>query len=145
MSVSSRRDPYLGYRFLVEIDSLIVAGFSEVTGLEMEMEMEEYQEGGVNTHSHKLPKRTGYANLTLRRGLTDSQALWRWIQDAVNGKVERRSGRIFLLDSNGRPSWGWGFRDAYPVKWTGPEFRADQSSVAVESLDLAHNGISKVR
>lgn len=145
MSTGERRDPYLDFRFLVEMDSLVVAGFTEVSGLEVEMETEEYQEGGVNTHAHKLPDRFGYPNLVLRRGLTDSQLLWRWIQAGVDGRVERRNGTVFLLDSTGDVSWGWGFRDAYPVKWTGPELQADRGAVAVESLELVHNGISKVR
>jgi phage tail-like protein len=144
MSVGVRTDPYVGFRFLVQIDSLIVAGFSEVTGLERELETEDYQEGGVNTHTHKLPKRFSAPRLTLKRGLTDSQELWSWIENGVKGRAKRRNGHIFLLRSNGLPGWGWAFEDAYPAKWTGPELRAGDGAVAMESLELVHNGISKM-
>jgi phage tail-like protein len=147
--MSARTDPYLGYRFLVEIDSLIVAGFSEVTGLEMQLQTEDYQEGGVNTYTHKLPTRFEYPNLSLRRGITDSTVLWDWVQDVSSGlglapAIERRNVRIVLLDAQGAESWGWECRDAYPVRWAGPELRADQGAVAVESLELVHRGLSRL-
>lgn len=141
MSNSSRTDPYLDARFLVEIDSLVVAGFSEVSGLEVELETEEYEEGGINTHTHSLPKRFGYPNLVFERGMTDSRTLWQWVEDALNGRIERKSGRVFLQDSLGESTWGWEFHEAYPVRWSGPELRADQASVAVETLELTHNGL----
>lgn len=146
MSAEGRADPYAGFRFLVEIDSLVVAGFSEVTGLEMEMSPEEYQEGGVNRFTHKLPGRFAHPNLVLRRGLTDSQALWDWVQETAlgveSGSVERRNVRVIVLDSTGRESRGWEFLRAYPVKWTGPELSAGDGSVAVEALELVHDGLA---
>lgn len=142
MSVGERTDPFLDARFLVEIDSLVVAGFSEVSGLEVELGTEEYAEGGVNTYIHSLPTRFGYPNLVLERGMTDSRALWQWVEDALNGRIERKNGRVILLDSVGQERWGWEFHEAYPIKWTGPELDADQASVAVEALELTHNGIT---
>jgi len=142
MSVGQRSDPFPDARFLVEIDSLVVAGFSEVSGLEVELETEEYAEGGVNTHTHSLPTRFDYPNLVLERGVTDSRALWQWIEDALNGRIERKSGRVILLDSIGQEQWGWEFHEAYPAKWSGPELDADRASVAIETLELTHNGIT---
>lgn len=148
MSVEERADPYAGFRFLVEIDSLIVAGFSEVSGLELEMQPEDYQEGGVNHFTHKLPARFDHPNLVLRKGLTDSQTLWTWITETVqhveNGTLTRKNLRVIVLDSLGNESWGWEFQDAYPVKWSGPEFSADQGAVALESVELVHRGISEL-
>lgn len=144
MPVGDRVDPYLDFRFLVEIDSLVVAGFSEVSGLEMDVQTETYREGGVNAYAHTLPTRTAYPNLVLRRGLTDSQALWTWAHDAMNGNIERRNGRVVLLDSTGEESWAWEFRDAYPVKWAGPDLDAARGRVAIETLELTHRGLSKV-
>ena len=143
MAVNERTDPYLSYRFLVEIDDLIVGGFSDVSGLQVETETEEYREGGVNDYIHKLPKVTKYLNLTLKRGITDSDVLWKWHQDIVNGKIERKNGRIVLLDSKGDEKWHWTFEGAYPVKWNGPDFKADNSTIAIETIELAHNGIKK--
>lgn len=144
MSLGDRNDPYLDFRFVVEIDSLIAGGFSEVTGVERELETETYDEGGVNTHTHTLKSGFTYPNLVLRRGLTDSDTLWGWLQKSEEQAVERKTVLLFLLDSTGKESWGWMFSGAYPVKWTGPEFRAEQGDVAIESLELAHTGISKV-
>ena len=144
MSVGNRTNPYLDFRFVVEIDSVIAGGFTEVTGLERELETEEYDEGGVNTHTHSLEAGFTHPNLVLRRGLTDSDTLWQWLKQSDEEAVERKTVLLFLLNSTGKPSWGWSFSRAYPVKWTGPEFRADSGDVAIESLELTHTGISKV-
>ena len=143
MPVAERKDPYLSFRFLVEIQGLIVGGFSEVSGLQAETETEDIREGGVNDYVHKLPKITKYPNITLKRGITDSAALWNWHQDVVNGIIKRKSGFIILLDGEGNEKWRWSFERAYPVQWTGPELSADSNTVAVESIELAHNGIKK--
>lgn len=142
-AVGERKDPYLSYRFLVEIEGLIVGGFSEASGLQVEIETEEYREGGVNDHVHKLPKSTKYQNITLKRGITDSDVLWTWQQGAVDGMIHRKNGRIVLLDPEGNESWHWTFEDAYPVKWMGPDLKADGNAIAIETLELAHNGIKK--
>lgn len=143
MALAIRNDPYLSFRFLVEIQGLIVGGFSEVSGLQAETEIEEFREGGVNDHVHKLPKITKYPNLTLKRGITDSDVLWNWYQDVISGFFERKNGFIILQDNEGNEKWRWHFINAYPVKWTGPDLKADSSTVAVETLELAHNGIKK--
>ena len=143
MPVAERNDPYVSFRFLVEIQGLIVGGFSEVSGLQADTETEDIQEGGVNDYVHKLPKVTKYPNITLKRGITDSDVLWSWHRDVVNGKIERRTGYVILLDSEGNEKWRWTFEDAYPVKWTGPDFKADNSAVSIEALELVHRGLGR--
>lgn len=143
MAVVERRDPYTSFVFQVEIQGLIVAGFSEVSGLQMETETHDFREGGVNDYMHKLPSGSKQANITLKRGLTDSDTMWKWHQGVVNGKIERKSGRIILLDAQGREKWHWTFEEAYPVKWQGPDFKADSSAAAIETLELVHKGIKK--
>jgi phage tail-like protein len=139
-----RNDPYLSARFLVEIEGILVAGFQEVTGMQIETETEDYREGGVNEYVHRLAGPTRYPqNLVLRKGLTDIESLWSWHQDVVKGDIVRRNGTILLMDRAGLPAMWWDFTDAYPVKWSGPEFRAEQGVVAVEQLELVHRGISK--
>jgi len=145
MSNGVRTDPYGGFRFLVEFDALIVAGFSEVTGLETTLETEDYQEGGVNTYTHKLPTRFGTPKLVLKRGLTESQELWSWVEDAKRGRAERKTGRIFLMHATGVPAWGWSVTRAYPTKWGGPDLKAEQGAVAMESLELVHEGLEKIQ
>jgi phage tail-like protein len=137
-------DPLLNFRFHVEIDGMLFGGFSEVSGLSVEVETEDYEEGGVNDYVHKLPKRTKYQNIVLKQGLTYSSQMWDWHQDVVNGKIEPKSGRIILMDFNGIPMWYWTFEEAYPVKWTGTDLKATGGGeVFIETLELAHTGIKK--
>jgi phage tail-like protein len=143
MAVGQRQDPYASFRFLVEIDGQTVGGFAEVSGLQAEIETEDYWEGGVNESVHKLVKGTKYPNLVLKRGLTDSQTLWEWHADAVSGRIARKTCRVVLLDSQGQEKWHWVFEEAFPVKWVGPEMKADGSAVAVETLELVHSGMAK--
>jgi len=144
MAVADRTDPYLGFNFLVEIDGLVVGAFSEVGGLQAELEFETIREGGQNGFQYKLPGALKYpSNLTLKRGMTDSEALWSWYQDVGNGIVERRSGSIVLRDAAGDEKWRWNFNDAYPVKWTGPTLKAGSGEIAFETLELAHHGLTK--
>ncbi len=143
MQPGEKPDPYTSFRFRVEIRGIIVGHFSEVSGLQIETELEPYEEGGVNDFVYQLPKRTKYQHITLKRGITDVDEMWKWYQDVVNGKFERKSGSIILLDSKGEDKWRWEFFKAFPVKWTGPEFRADGNTVAFESIELAHHGIKK--
>jgi len=143
MATAERKDPYLNYRFRVEIDGIISGGFAECSGLQAETEYEEYREGGVNNYVHRLPKVTKYPNLTFKRGITDSEELWKWYQDVVMGKIQRKNGSIILLDSEGNEKWRWNFKGAYPVKWTGPDLKADSNTVAFETLELTHTGITK--
>jgi len=137
-----RVDPYLDFRFHVQIDAIVVAGFSEVSGLEMEVATEEYEEGGRNDYTHELPGRASHSHLELRKGLTQSRALIGWMRDVVEGSVERKNVFLFLLGTEGFPEWGWQCEAAYPVRYAGPELSADQAEVAVETLELAHRGLS---
>ncbi len=143
-AVGDRNDPYGAFSFLVEIEGLVVGGFTEVTGLQLEIEVQEYREGGQNDYVHRLPGPARYAtNLVLRRGLTDADTLWTWQRATAWGDVVRRNGSIVLLDESGTEAWRWNFRGAYPVRRTGPDLRAGADAVAVESLELAHQGLTR--
>ena len=142
MAVGDRNDPYLSFRFVVEIEGLVLGGFTDVSGLQIEVEVEDYREGGLNDYIHRLPGPARYpANIVLRRGLTDAAGLWQWHQEVRRGIIRRKNGSIVLLDSAGEEVWRWNFVDAYPVRWSGPELRAGTADVAVEALELAHRGI----
>lgn len=144
MSSGRRGDPYLDYRFVVEIDSVIAGGFSEVTGLERSVETQEYDEGGVNGYTHQLWSGENQSNLTLKRGLSDADTLWQWLQRSAAGPVDRKTVMLFLLDTTGALSKGWSFSDAYPVTWSGPSLSAESGDVAIEELELTHTGVSRV-
>jgi phage tail-like protein len=135
--------PYLTFNFAVEIEGLLVGGFTEVSGLESEVAVEEFREGGVNGYVHKLPGATSHANLVLRHGLTGLSTLWSWYYDTTQGAIQRRNGSIVLLDARQVPVMWWNFRNALPVRWTGPELSAAGDQVGVESLELVHEGLTK--
>jgi phage tail-like protein len=135
--------PYQTFNFVVEIEGLLVGGFTEVSGLEGQVEMEEYREGGVNSFVHQLPSRTSHSNLVLSHGLTSMSTLWNWYYDTTQGTIQRRNGTIMLLDAGQVPVMWWNFRNALPVRWTGPAFNAASDEVGVESLELAHEGLTK--
>ena len=143
MANGMRSDPFTAFRFQVEIDGLIIAGFSDVSGLQAETKTYQYREGGVNNFVHKFPDCTEYPNLVLKRGLGGSDELWKWHREVVNGRFNRKNGSVLLLDDTGQVKWRWNFSMAYPVKWVGPELKADSNTVAFESVELVHQGIEK--
>ncbi len=135
-------DPYLSFRFKVEIDGQTLAGFNEVSGLTLEAELETVREGGVNTHQHELAGPAKYpSRVILKRGLTDNGALWSWCQKVAGGNIERADISIVLLDSSGESKQRWNFSQACPVKWSGPNFRAGMAEVAFETVELVHKGL----
>jgi phage tail-like protein len=139
-----RLDPYLACNFVVELGSLIAGGFMEVSGLESEVQMESYEEGGVNDYVHQFPNQVTYPNLVLSRGLTDAEVLWDWYWLTVQGRPLLLNGTIMLLDNQRLPVMWWNFKDAYPVKWVGPQFDASNATqVGIERIELVHRGIIK--
>jgi phage tail-like protein len=135
-----RADPCLNYRFRVILDNLATAEFSEVSGLEMSIKYDEIREGGENAFVHRLPTRVEYGNLTLKRGYDSRGELFRW----CFGKFKRRKVTVQLIDDATRQpvrNATWVFDAAYPVKWTGPSLKASENGIAIESLELAHQGL----
>ena len=136
-------EPFTTFNFAVEIEGLLVGGFSEVNGLESEIHVDDFHEGGVNGFAHKLPGPAGYTNLTLKHGLTAIGTLWNWYHNAARGVIQRKNGTIMLLDPQQIPVMWWNFRNALPVRWTGPTFDARSDEVGFESIELAHEGITQ--
>lgn len=143
MPIGDRRDPYHSYNFIVEIDGIKRAGFRECTGLDASQDAIEYREGNDALTPRKIPGLNRYSNITLRWGMTDDDELWSWRRQAMNGTVERKNGSIVLLDDTGRERLRWNFREAWPTRWTGPSFNATGNEVAIETLELAHEGLQR--
>ncbi|HEX7313606.1 MAG TPA: phage tail protein [Pyrinomonadaceae bacterium] len=143
MPTGNRVDPYRGFNFLVEIDGITRAGFQECSGLDATIDVTEYREGADPNHKRKLTGLNSFSNITLKWGVTDSGELWKWHQTALDGKAERKNGSIILMDEAGNEKLRWNFLNAWPTKWTGPSFNATDSSVAVETLELAHEELKK--
>jgi phage tail-like protein len=140
-AIARRDDPFITCLFHVEIEGIQEAFFRECGGLQAETEVFSYEEGGVNDHPHKLPGRTKFPNVSLKRGITNSSALWEWYTKVIQGKIERKNLSIVLYNSKGEEVKRWSFERAYPIKWTGSELKSDENSVAVETLELTHEGM----
>jgi len=143
MALGNRGDPYLNFNFLVELDGITQAGFTDCSGFGSTTEPVEMNEGGFNSASHKFVGRTKQNNLTLKWGLTDSRELYNWYRDVVNGKIQRKNGSIIVLDLEGQEKVRWNFREGWPTKWDGPDFTAKGNDVVIETLEIAHEGIER--
>jgi phage tail-like protein len=141
MPPAARRDPFPGFDFLVEIDGIATAGFQEVSGLEGSIDVIEYREGAdLSPAARKLPGIVRYANVTLERGLTESRDLYEWWHAVASGKPDRRSAAIILLDRERNPVRRWLLRETWPVRYAISSLDAGTSALAIEALELAHEG-----
>ena len=131
----------LALRFHVVIDDKGSLGsWSKCDGLTVEYEIQEYQEGGQNDYVHRLPGRCKYQNIKLTRPLDKTSAdVASWVA-GQRQKVERSNAEIAVLDPAGEIVAKWNLRGVYPVKWTGPSLDAAGNQIAIETLELAHNG-----
>ncbi|MFD5270394.1 phage tail protein [Streptomyces sp. NPDC058335] len=137
-----RVDPFRNFNFLVELDGIAQASFSECSGLGSTTEVIENREGGDNTTVRKLPGKTSYSDITLKWGISPSRELWAWRQQVVDGNVVRKNGSIVVFDlSNHSEVARWNFVSAWPSKWEGASFNAKGTDVAVDTLVLAHEGL----
>jgi phage tail-like protein len=141
----SRVDPFRNFNFLVEIDGIAQASFTECSGLGATTEVIETRQGGDNTTVYKLPGKTSYSDITLKWGLTDSQELWAWRAQIINGTVVRKTGSIVVFDlANQTEVARWTFVNAWPSKWEGPAFNAKGNDITIDTLVLVHEGITRV-
>lgn len=145
-------DPYMNFQFRLELGGIRVAGFAECSGLQMETKVFEYSEGGRNETTLKFPETTTYGNITLKRGITQSNDLLEWQRDIAEGQFKknprsRQAGprpsnvAIVLMDGLNRDVKRWNLVNALPVKWVGPDLKATGNEVAIETLEIAHEGI----
>ena len=143
-------EPTTANRFLFEVEDVEIGIFKEVKGLEMTVEPVLVAEGGQNGFVHKLPGRMTWPNIVFKRGLMQSDALFSWVKKTSgsgfaknDNKLERQWASIVALDTLGIPLRAWTLRDAYPVRWRGPEFAADNFRTQLEEeLEIAHHGFS---
>ncbi|HKQ74185.1 MAG TPA: phage tail protein, partial [Blastocatellia bacterium] len=103
----------------------------------------DYREGSDPNHVRKLTSLNKFSPLTLKRGITDSDELWKWRETVVNGKPERKNGSVILLDDTGAEKLRWNFFNAWPSKWTGPSFNSTSTAIAVETLEITLEELKK--
>jgi phage tail-like protein len=140
MANGNRKDPFSQFNFLVEIDGVTQGGFSEVSGLTMDTNIIEYREGNEVTTVRKLPGLMKYNNLVLKHGIVDT-TLYGWRKNVIEGNTQRASGAVVLLDESRKPALRWTFTQGWPSKLEGPALNAKTSEAAVETLEIAHEGL----
>ena len=140
---AQRRDPHTTYVFCVDIAGNAAAEFTECSGLEMSVKYDEVREGGQNEFVHRLPGRVEYGNLVLKRGYATTNELMDWCLSVLNRRqIQRRDVTVALMSlDNSQRLFQWTFLGAYPVKWSGPSFKAGEAAIAIETLELAHQGL----
>lgn len=144
MATGNKNEIYKRYNFLVEIDGMTQVGFMECVGLEAETSVIEYREGGDPNPVRKLPGLTLYSNIILRRGVTNTAELYTWRKSVVDGKIERRSGAIILLNDQHEEVARWKFNQGWPCFMSGPDLNATENEVAIEELEICHEGFERV-
>ena len=142
MPDGKRNDPYGQFNFLIEIDGVVKGGFSEASGLTTDTNVIEYREGAEqHGTTRKLAGLIKYNNIVLKRGWTKDKSLWAWRKKVIDGQTQRNSGSIVLLDEARNEALRWNFREGWPSKWEGPALNAKTSEVAIETLEIAHEGL----
>ncbi len=144
MPSSTRVDPYKNFNFRVEIDGVTVAAFSECSGFGSEVDVIEYREG-QDRAVRKLPGLAKFSGITLKRGVTQSDELEAWHRSILSGQADRRNGAIVLLDDQRNEVVRWNFFGAFPRKIEGPELKAHGNEVAIETIELAVEGLERVQ
>jgi phage tail-like protein len=138
----ARHDPYLNFNFLVEIDGNTITTVTEADIPEGTIEIAEYREGGERQNTgRRLPGRVTFSNLILRRGFTVDRTFFDWWRAVADGDLDRRNVSVVLRDQRGQQVARWNFRNALPTKYDGPSFRARGNEIAIESLELAVEGM----
>jgi phage tail-like protein len=140
----ARKDPYANFNFVVEIDGITEAGFQEVSGLSSELGVIEYREGGENITTRKYPGQVKFSNISLKRGLTDNVELYNWHKQWADGDpaAPRKNGSIVLRNRLGGEVQRWNFFNGWPSKWTGPTLNATANEIAIETLEIVHEGLA---
>jgi phage tail-like protein len=152
--------PLPNYRFQVSLEStepyrpasvtatpkvVLVGAFCDVTGLSGELEVLAHPEGGQNAFVHQLPVRHTWGRLTLKKGVVLDRVLWDWFDKGLTGSLgARRDGAVTLLTPDGQPAITWEFRAALAAKWTGPDLSAREGAIAIETLEIVHQGLRQV-
>jgi phage tail-like protein len=134
--------PFGVHSFVLKIPDIDTVGFFlQCRGLELSFDVLEYREGGNNDFVHRLPGGLSYPNLVLSRGLTKEDALLKWF-GATQTKPQPKEITLTLKTAESERTWT--FADAFPIKWTGPQIDSSGSSIATETLEIAHGGLKTV-
>lgn len=135
-------DPYLVSNFRVEIDNIPSATFSEIIGLDLSIDIVDYRTGSsIPLAAEKLPGLVHYTNITMKRGLTQNLDLWNWVKNILSGVSDKRNMSIVLQDAQHNDVIRWNVTSAWPCKWSGPVLKSGSSEVAIEEIEICHEGL----
>jgi phage tail-like protein len=143
-----RDDPYPSYNFELTVTGIsndgkaVKGSFMEVGGLGVEMPAIEYRNGSEDITVRKMFGLKKFTNITLKWGITGDLILWNWLVDGMNGLGKRADGTVILLDENRNPVLQWNFTRGWPCKWTGPGLNAKNNEIAIETLEICHEGLA---
>jgi len=161
-AVGVHLDPILNHNFIISlldtsstlallksiavsaVFDLALGGFMECSGLEMTLEVKDYEEGGRNGAVLKFPTRVKWTNISLKQGIGAGQGLWDWHNGFAEGKGKRKDGVIMLLNDLHLPNNIWYFKRGLPVKYTAPPMIFIHNTAATETIEIAHEGIYQV-
>jgi len=147
MPAGKRKDPYQNFRFLVEIDGITQAGFREVIIPDSAQDPIEYREGNESITVRKLPGLIKYGNVILKWGITDSLDLYNWRKDVEDGKIKdaRKNMAVVVLDDEANSVTRWEFSQAWPTRYDAPDLNAVGNEIAIETLEIAHEGMKRTQ
>ncbi len=147
MAVGQRVDPYKNHRFLVELDGVTQAAFREVAIPDSSQDPVEYRNGNEPPTVRKVPGLVKYGNVSLKWGITDSLELYQWRKQVEDGKIKdaRKAMAIVLWDDEGKPAARWEFSQAWPTKYDAPDLNATANEIAIETLEIAHEGMKRTQ
>jgi phage tail-like protein len=136
-------DPFASFNFKLEIEGITVAGFSEVTGLNQESNVIDYREGQEGITPRKLPGLNKFGNITLKRGISPDLSVYNWRKTVTDGDIERRNASVVLHNEKHEEVVRWNLVNAWPSKYVGPDLKANANEVAIESVELTHEGVER--
>jgi phage tail-like protein len=144
-ATNNRTDPLTNVHFYIQINGITEAVFSELSGFEAETEVIHQRQGGNNMYEHQLLGPSKISEITLKNGITSSMELWDWYVRVLQGPPwptdTRKNIQIVMVDPKGDRKHQWTLLKAIPVKWSGPQLNSGQSTVAVQSIKFAHQGL----
>ena len=138
---TSRVDPYVSFNYLVEISGIRAGGFSEISGLDAEVQTIDYRNGDEDFVARKLAGMKQFPNIVIKRGIIGELDVFAWLQAGANGNVDRREGAIILRDEKRNEVMRWKFIRGWACKYTGPSLTGSSNEVAFESIEIAHEGL----
>jgi phage tail-like protein len=129
------------YSFVVDVEGTVLSAFREVAGLDVEFEVVEYRDGSGGPTRY-IPGARKYSNIVLKRGFTGDSELYDWFTEF--NRAEPVSGSISMYDQTNHEVARWNFQNAWPTKYHGPRLNTDNNDIPIESIELVHEGLSRV-